>query len=347
MLASIVCGTRILRLRSSGYTGHDLALLSALAARKSCFSPLLLELPLERTLPTPTAKADMTTLPADWSALCMVIFLLGLRHGFDADHLATIDGLTRQYTRQEARYSGHCPRFLPRHWPRYCGALLSLGHGAVVVGIALSVGAASARWTPPQWLDDFGAWVSIAFLLALGVTNLRAVFHAPRHAAVSLVGLKGKVFGKVPLLTGPLGVAAVGALFAVSFDTIGQSVLFAATASQHGGVAHIVGLGALFVLGMLVTDGLNGWWTARLIARADHIAALASRIMAVAVAGVSLLVAAFGVARQCLPWLSQWSKGKELLFGATVVAVVAVSYGLARLTAHALPAPLAAPDRTR
>ena len=37
----------------------------------------------------------MHTLPSDWTSLCAVVFLLGMRHGLDADHLAAIDGLTR------------------------------------------------------------------------------------------------------------------------------------------------------------------------------------------------------------------------------------------------------------
>ena len=273
----------------------------------------------------------MPTMPTDWSALCALVFLLGMRHGFDADHLAAIDGLTRMSARRGQRLS------------RYCGVLFSLGHGAVVMGIALSVAALSARWTLPSWMDTFGAWVSIAFLLALGVANLRAVMLTPGGAVVSLVGVRSKLFASGLVVGGPLGVAAVGALFAVSFDTIGQLVLFAVTARQHGGVAHTLGLGALFVLGMLATDGLNGWWISRLIARADQIAALASRIMAVAVAGVSLLVAAFGVARLCSPWLAEWSEGKQLFFGASVLAVVTVSYGLARVTVRAsVPAPAGA-----
>jgi len=40
----------------------------------------------------------METLPADWLSLLTLTFVLGMKHGFDADHLATIDGLTR-YTR--------------------------------------------------------------------------------------------------------------------------------------------------------------------------------------------------------------------------------------------------------
>ena len=37
----------------------------------------------------------MDSLPSDLLALSTLVFTLGLRHGLDADHLVTIDGLTR------------------------------------------------------------------------------------------------------------------------------------------------------------------------------------------------------------------------------------------------------------
>ena len=98
----------------------------------------------------------MHELPSEWTALCALVFLLGLKHGFDADHLATIDGLTRYNAR------------LGRRFGRYCGALFSLGHGVIVLVIALVVGAASERWDAPQWLEQFGAWISILFLTLIG-----------------------------------------------------------------------------------------------------------------------------------------------------------------------------------
>ncbi|MBL8489510.1 MAG: nickel transporter, partial [Rhodocyclaceae bacterium] len=90
-------------------------------------------------------------LPTDWLALLALVFLLGAKHGLDADHLATIDGLTR---------------FNLRHAPgraRWCGTLFSLGHGTVVIAIALAVGLASDHWQVPAWMEDLGTWVSIVF----------------------------------------------------------------------------------------------------------------------------------------------------------------------------------------
>lgn len=260
----------------------------------------------------------MHELPTDWGALCAVVLLLGLRHGFDADHLAAIDGLTRLASREQRRHA------------RSCGALFSLGHGSVVLAIAAAVGLASERWTPPAWLDAFGAWVSIGFLLFIGIVNLQAVLRTPPGAVVALVGIRGSWLARLLPARTPLGVAAVGMLFALSFDTLSQAALFAVTATQFGGVPQSLMLGLLFVLGMLVADGLNGLWISRLIARADELAVLASRIMSVAVSSVSLLLAALGAGKMLSPAIDGWSEGKELWFGATVVAIVALSYLVAR-----------------
>jgi high-affinity nickel-transport protein len=260
----------------------------------------------------------MPTLPNEWSALCALVFLLGMRHGFDADHLATIDGLTRLNTLQRKPFA------------RYCGLLFSLGHGAVVMAIAAGVGLASERWQAPAWLGAFGAWLSIAFLLAIALINLRAVLTTAADQPVALVGLKGRFLGRIARAGSPSGVAAVGALFALSFDTVSQSALLAVTAAQFGGLAHALTLGGLFMLGMLATDGLNGWWMAHLIRRADPGAAIASRVMSLAVSGVSLGVAALGMAKQLAPAIEAWSEGKELAFGALVVIAVTGACVLAR-----------------
>ncbi|MDE1928772.1 MAG: nickel transporter [Burkholderiales bacterium] len=267
----------------------------------------------------------MHALPTDWNALAALVFLLGMRHGFDADHLAAIDGLTRLSARHRRRYA------------RWCGALFSLGHGAVVLAIAAAVGLASEAWHPPAWLDAFGAWVSIAFLLLVGLGNLRAVLGADPAQPVALVGVKAPLLARLLPAGSAAGVAAVGAIFAVSFDTLSQTALFAATATPVGGARAALALGALFMLGMLASDGVNGWWIARLIARADQVALLASRVMGLAVAGVSLLVAALGIAGLASPAFRRWGEPRELAFGAAVVGLVGASYLGARVLAARAP----------
>ncbi|HZX33492.1 MAG TPA: nickel transporter [Rhodocyclaceae bacterium] len=260
-------------------------------------------------------------LPTDWLSLLILTFVLGMKHGFDADHLATIDGLTR---------------FNARHNPglaRYCGAYFSLGHGAVVVAIALGVSALAGHWDVPEWFGTLGAVISIAFLFALGSLNLAAVLKAEPDEVVQPVGLKGRWLGRLRHAGHPALVALVGALFALSFDTLSQAAFFALTATQFGGTQHALVLALLFLLGMLVTDGVNGVWIARLIARADQVALVASRVMGLVVSGVSLLVAAFGLAKLLSPAIDAWSEGKELAFGFALVTIIALSFVLAlRLT---------------
>lgn len=257
------------------------------------------------------------SLPNDLAALGLVVFLLGLKHGFDADHLATIDGLTRYNARKRARLA------------RYCGALFSLGHGVIVIATALLVSTLARQWQTPGWLEIFGVWVSLGFLFALGLLNIRAVLAARPHEVVRPVGVKGRFLGRLAEAAHPGLIALVGALFALSFDTISQAALFALTASQFGGWQEALLLGLLFMLGMLVTDGINGLWISRLIGRADRMARIASRVMSLVVAGVSLLVGFFGVMKLSLPSVDAWSEGKELFLGGGVVVVVAASFLLA------------------
>lgn len=256
----------------------------------------------------------MSLPPSDWPSLLVLTFVLGMKHGFDADHLATIDGLTRFNARARPRMA------------RYCGMLFSLGHGAVVVGIALGVSVIAGQWAVPEWFGVLGSLLSIAFLIAIGSVNLAAVLRAGPQDMVQPVGLRGRLPGGLGQASQPLLVAVVGALFALSFDTLSQAAFFALTATQFGGWQQALMLGLLFTLGMLLSDGINGLWIAHLITRADQVALVASRVMGLVVSGVSLLVAGFGVARLLSPAVDAWSEGKELIFGFALVAIIAISF---------------------
>ena len=255
-------------------------------------------------------------LPNDWIALLALVFVLGARHGLDADHLATIDGLTR--------YNLHlCPARA-----RWCGSLFSLGHGAVVMLIALAVGLVSTSWQVPEWIEDLGTWISIGFLTLLGILNLRAVLVAPAGDMVATLGIKAGLLRGLQATSHPLAIAAVGSLFALSFDTMSQAALFAVAATRHGGVAHSLALGLAFTAGMLLADGANGLWIARLLSRADQRARIASRAMGLMVAAISFSVAAFGLARWLRTDVSLWYEGKELLLGVGVITCLAASFAV-------------------
>src|SRR5258707_8721726 len=93
---------------------------------------------------------SLETLPTHWLPLVAVVFLLGLKHGLDPDHLAAIDGLTRFNAANRPRLS------------RWSGLLFSAGHGVVVTAIAVAVATIAAEWRAPAWLQDPRARISIA-----------------------------------------------------------------------------------------------------------------------------------------------------------------------------------------
>jgi high-affinity nickel-transport protein len=268
-------------------------------------------------------------LPNDWMALLALVFVFGAKHGLDADHLATIDGLTRFNLRRAPKRAA------------WCGSLFSLGHGSIVIAIALGVGIASSRWQVPAWMEDFGTWVSIGFLTLLGLLNLRAVLVTQADDMVVPVGVKSGWLKRLQSATHPLAIAAVGALFALSFDTMSQAALFALTATRHGGVWHTLALGLTFTAGMLIMDGINGLWIARLLRRADHQARIASRVMGLMVALISLSVAAFGLARWLHTDIATWYQGREVSLGLGVIVLLTLTFVLGRaLTRPTTAAPL-------
>lgn len=253
----------------------------------------------------------MSTVPADAIGLAALVFLLGLRHGFDPDHLVAIDGLTRSSR------------------SRWSGLFFSLGHGAVVTLVGLAVAIVATDWQAPAWLEVVGAWLSFSVLLVLGTANLLMVLRAPPGEALAPVGLRGRwAAERLGRTSHPVVIACVGAAFALSFDTISHALMFSLTGASMAGWAFALGLGLIFTLGMVATDALNGWWVARLIAGADARAARASRIMSAAVAFLCLALALGALAKHALP-------GPALSVAS--LAVVFVAYLLAHRRAKPAP----------
>ena len=255
-------------------------------------------------------------LPRDFVTLAMAIFLLGMKHGLDPDHLAAIDGLTRFNARARPRLA------------RASGALFALGHGLVVVGTAVGVAVLARAWRVPHWLDAFGAWLSIGVLTLLALLNIVTVLRTPGAEQAHLAGWRSDMFSGLLRTGNPVMVMGVGILFAVSFDTISQASLFAVVATRFGGWNVSLLLAVLFVVGMLVTDGVNSLWIARLFRRSDRTARVASRVLALTASGLGLLTAGLNLAIRTSPAIDVWSQGKELWFGGAIIAVVAISYAI-------------------
>ena len=210
--------------------------------------------------------------------MAALVFLLGLRHGFDPDHLVAIDGMTRS-TRS-----------------RWCGLFFSLGHGAAVTLIGVAVAIAATEWQAPGWLEHTGAMISMSVLLALGIANCVALVRTPAEGRVALIGLRSRwLTERLAGASHPALIASAGAAFAVSFDTVSHALAFSLTGATMAGALFAALLGVVFTLGMIVTDALSGLWVARMMASADRRAAVASRWMSGAVAFLCLLMAALAL----------------------------------------------------
>ncbi len=261
----------------------------------------------------------MDALPQEYFALALLVFVFGMKHGLDADHLATIDGMTRYNSTANPKLA------------QFCGVLFSLGHGMVVVLVATLASWAAKTWAAPGWMESFGAFTSIFFLSLLGFANLFATLRTPADQVVQTVGFKGRLLGGLQRASRPYLIALVGSLFALSFDTMSQAALFALSAQQQGEFWRAPVLGVIFMLGMLVTDGLNGLWISRIIRRADRTALVVSRVMGFTLAGLSLAVAALGAAKYFSPTVGGWMEGTELQTGMVVVAAICVALVVGRL----------------
>jgi high-affinity nickel-transport protein len=259
----------------------------------------------------------MEAMPHDWLGLVLVVFILGLKHGMDPDHLATIDGLARFNAQNRPQLS------------RWSGFLFSLGHGMVVTLVAAVVALTARNWSAPHWLEHLGAWISILFLLALGCVNLREVLRSGPGQVVRAVGLKGRFLKRFTETNHPVVIASVGAAFALSFDTVSQAALFSLTASSLAGWLFSLGLGVLFMVGMMVTDGINGLFVARLLRRSNQRALIASRVMGLSIAFLSLAIAGLGMAKYFAPAFSAMLEGAGMMMSAGLLAILIASFGLA------------------
>lgn len=277
-------------------------------------------------------------MPDSLLASLAMAFALGLRHGFDPDHLATIDALTRWNQANRPAIA------------RWCGSLFSLGHGSVVGGAGVAIAVGAQATVLPGWIETAGAAASIAILVLLAMLNLASVLRTPADRPVVPAGLRGRLLGRVARRSHPASIVLIGALFAVSFDTASQATLFAAYAlPRDPDAAWLVAgwLGAAFTAGMLVTDGVNGWWMARLIGRSDRRALLASRIMGLAVAAMALAIAGVGMAGLVGSPAGSWIDGRELWVGTGVVAWMLGAFALGIALTRAGHAAVSAPPATR
>jgi nickel/cobalt transporter (NiCoT) family protein len=221
---------------------------------------------------------------ASQTILAFMALTLGIRHGFDLDHLATIDAMTRTVRENQ---------FLSK----IVGVLFSLGHGIVVILISLIIGSGLMQSHIPEWLDGLGQGISIVFLLFFGAINLYNVFQHTSHQALP-GGIKSFLAKKLSAKKcNPVLIMSIGALFALSFDTFSQIALFSISASLLSGWLFSGILGFFFMLGMMVSDGINGLLVSALIRRADGASVVVSRSLGLTISMFSLGIGLMGLFR--------------------------------------------------
>ncbi len=205
------------------------------------------------------------------AGLGLVAYVLGLRHGFDADHIAAIDNTTRKLV-----YDGKPPLTV--------GTWFSLGHSTVVCGlIVLLVFLTDLVRRAIPTLQSTGAvvgtLVSGAVLLTLGVINLvivAEVYRTFRRARAGAfdeseyereLGRRGLLYRSFRRLFAgvrePWQIYPIGLLFGLGFDTATEVTLIALSVgvgvTGTVPIATVLLLPLLFTCGMVLSDSADGF----------------------------------------------------------------------------------------
>jgi high-affinity nickel-transport protein len=205
--------------------------------------------------------------------LGLTAYTLGMRHAFDADHIAAIDNTTRKLMADGKR-------------PLSVGFWFSLGHSTIVFGLvallAMGVRALAGQvGDESSLLHEFtgvvGTAVSGTFLYLIGIINLVVlvgilkVFRRMRRGVYDETaleqqlnnrGLLNKILaGATRAVRRPWQMYPVGVLFGLGFDTateVGLLVLAGGVAAFALPWYAILTLPILFAAGMSLLDTIDG-----------------------------------------------------------------------------------------
>ncbi|MHA6802585.1 Nickel transporter NicT [Salinifilum ghardaiensis] len=258
-------------------------------------------------------------------------FLLGVRHAFDADHIAAIDNTTRKLVGEGKPAAG-------------TGFWFSLGHSSVVFGLALLLAAGIGALISPvqnensqlqSTLGLVGTLVAGVFLLLIGLMNLFAlggvlrVLRRMRSAGLDEVELERHLHSRGFLarllsrvmrhVSKPWHMYPVGLLMGLGFDTATQIALLALASSSAALTLPwyaILVLPVLFAAGMSIFDTADGvlmtwaygWAFLRPVRKIFYnlTVTVLSVVVAFGIGGVvlaELLVERFGIETGPLAWI--------------------------------------------
>jgi high-affinity nickel-transport protein len=200
-------------------------------------------------------------------ALAFTAFLLGLRHAFDADHIAAIDNVTRKLMQEGKK-------------PTTVGLFFSLGHSTVVflVAVLIGLGASFLRQgiqngsSPLESTAGLiGTSVSAVFLFLMAVLNIVILVQVVRafrqvtrggaydedtiEAVLQQRGFFARIFrGLFKSIDRSWKMYPVGFLFGLGFDTATEIGLFVIAGSI--GTYHVPAYSA-FLLPLMFTAGMT------------------------------------------------------------------------------------------
>jgi nickel/cobalt transporter (NiCoT) family protein len=203
----------------------------------------------------------------------LTAYTLGMRHAFDADHIAAIDNTTRKLMSEGKR-------------PLSVGFWFSLGHSSVVFILALLLSLGLKAVVGPVKNDGsnlhhytgiIGTSVSGTFLYLIAAINvvilwgILKIFRQMRRGEFDEAaleehlnnrGLMNRILGRVMrTVTKPWQMYPVGLLFGLGFDTATEvALLVLASTSALAGLPWyaILALPLLFAAGMSLFDTLDG-----------------------------------------------------------------------------------------
>jgi high-affinity nickel-transport protein len=289
--------------------------------------------------------------------LGVTAYTLGMRHAFDADHVAAIDNVTRTLL---AERSG-------RGRPMSVGFYFSLGHSSVVfvlcLLLALGVRALGAQVgdessTLQQATGLIGVTVSGVFLIVIGLVNavvlagIVRVFRQMRAGRFDETqlehhlqnrGLLNRLLGRFTRgISQPRHMYPVGLLFGLGFDTateVALLVLAAGAATFALPWYAVLVLPLLFAAGMSLLDTIDGafmglayGWAFRRPVRTVYynitVTAL-SVVVALVIGGVEivgLIGDRLGVRTGPIAWIAALDLNDV---GYAIVAVFVLTWGLA------------------
>jgi|HubBroStandDraft_1064217.scaffolds.fasta_scaffold17353_2 high-affinity nickel-transport protein len=206
-----------------------------------------------------------------FSGLAITAYVLGLRHGFDADHIAAIDNTTRKLLNDGKR-------------PLTVGTWFSLGHSTIVCAMIVAL-VVAFDFVKSQYANfaNYGAVVgtliSGAFLFIIGLVNLIIVlevyriFRKLRDGELDQKGLDEQMdkrgflyryFGRLfKVVNEPWQIYPIGVLFGLGFDTATEVIIIALAIGLAFTGAFplwaILILPLLFTCGMVLSDTSDGF----------------------------------------------------------------------------------------